>query len=151
MFPTGVAEMSMAGNGPPQGGNGAGDHEALRAIESLSLDYKGIEGAVQELWRAWLRVGRGTRDCSAACSGVCRTPSRGLEDPKLPLSTPTGVQLVRTSSKRVEGDFSEVRELRILVSTRAEFSRTPPCWSLDPALVVALTDYDCAFNDDRTP
>ena len=46
--------------------------------------------------------------------------------------------------------MAEDCELRILVSIRAEFSRTPPLWSLDPALVVALTDYDCAFSD-RTP
>jgi hypothetical protein len=49
--------------------------------------------------------------------------SRGLGDPNVPLSVLTGVQLVPRSPKRVEGDFSEVRELRILVSRRAEFSR----------------------------
>ena len=33
--------------------------------------------------------------------------SRGLEDPNLPLSAPTGVQLAPTSPKLVEGEFCE--------------------------------------------
>jgi hypothetical protein len=39
----------------------------------------------------WGGIGRGTGDSSAACSGMCRT-LRGLEDPNVPLSAPTGVQ-----------------------------------------------------------
>src|SRR5215218_7940528 len=62
-------------------------------VESLPLGYKSIQGAFQELWREWLRVGRGIGDSSATWSGVCRT-FRGFRDPKVPLSTPTGVQLV---------------------------------------------------------
>jgi hypothetical protein len=36
-------------------------------------------------------------------------PSRGLEDPILPLSAPTGAQLTPTSPKLVKGRFSELR------------------------------------------
>jgi hypothetical protein len=43
----------------------------------------------------------------------CVEPSRGLEDPKLPLSVPTGVQLAPTSPKLVEDAFCEVRQERI--------------------------------------
>jgi hypothetical protein len=38
----------------------------------------------------------------------CVERLRGLEDPKLPLSDPTGVQLAPASPKLVEGVFSEV-------------------------------------------
>jgi hypothetical protein len=36
----------------------------------------------------------------------CVGPSRGLEDPNVPLSVPSGVQLAPTSPKLVEGQFS---------------------------------------------
>ena len=38
----------------------------------------------------------------------CVEPARGIEDPKLPLSAPNGVQLAATSAKLVEGVFYEV-------------------------------------------
>jgi tetratricopeptide (TPR) repeat protein len=43
MFPTGVAEMSMADNGPPQGGNGAGDIEDAYARLMLREDLVGLD------------------------------------------------------------------------------------------------------------
>src|SRR5215207_1367958 len=39
----------------------------------------------------------------------CVERLRGLVDPKLPLSAPTGVQLAPTSPKLVEGEFCEPR------------------------------------------
>jgi hypothetical protein len=39
----------------------------------------------------------------------CVEPSRGLQDPNLPLSDPTGVQLAPTSPKFAAAGFSEVR------------------------------------------
>ena len=36
----------------------------------------------------------------------CVERLRGLEDPKLPLSTPTSIQLAPTSPTLVEGEFS---------------------------------------------
>jgi hypothetical protein len=41
----------------------------------------------------------------------CVEPSRGPEDPNLPLSVPTGVQLAPTSPKLVEGEFCELLRL----------------------------------------
>jgi hypothetical protein len=37
----------------------------------------------------------------------CVEPLQGPEDPKLPLSAPSGVQLAPTSTKLVEGKFCE--------------------------------------------
>ena len=45
---------------------------------------------------------------SAAWSQGCVERLRGLDDPNLPTSTPTGVQLAPTSPKLVEEEFSEV-------------------------------------------
>jgi hypothetical protein len=45
-------------------------------VESLPLGYKSIQGAFQELWREWLRVGRGIGDSSATWSGASRTLAR---------------------------------------------------------------------------
>jgi hypothetical protein len=50
--------------------------KVLRVVESLPLGYKSIQGAFQELWREWLRVGRRIGNSSAAWSGVCRTLAR---------------------------------------------------------------------------
>jgi hypothetical protein len=62
-----------------------------------------------------LGISRGTGDSLAAWSGVCRT-LRGLADPILPLSTPTGVArsyiseargrtILRTSPSRCSPEF----------------------------------------------
>src|SRR5215203_3338199 len=45
----------------------------------------------------------------------CVERLRGLGDPKLPLSTPSGVQFAPTSPKLVEGAFSEVRFVGVLL------------------------------------
>jgi hypothetical protein len=42
----------------------------------------------------------------------CVEPSRGLEDPILPIPAPTGVQLAPTSLKLMEGKFCELRLMR---------------------------------------
>jgi hypothetical protein len=47
----------------------------------------------------------------------CVESSRGLEDPKLPLSVPTGVQLAPTSPKLVEGELCELPLYGVLRSS----------------------------------
>ena len=48
----------------------------------------------------------------------CVESSLGLEDPKLPLSAPTGVQISPTSPKLVEGGLCEIlRLVRLLRSS----------------------------------
>ena len=47
----------------------------------------------------------------------CVERSRGLEDPNLPLSVPTGVQLAPSSPKLVEGEFCELRLYGVLGSS----------------------------------
>src|SRR5215216_1361903 len=51
----------------------------------------------------------------------CVEPSRGLEDRKIPLSAPNGVQLAPTSPECVEGSFSEVRRHGVLGSCTSAF------------------------------
>jgi hypothetical protein len=46
------------------------------AVDVLFISYKGIQDDFEELWRAWLRIGRGTGDSSALWSGVCRRLAR---------------------------------------------------------------------------
>src|SRR5215203_1283179 len=46
----------------------------------------------------------------------CVERLRGLEEPNVPLSTPTGGQLAPTSPKLVEGEFYELRLVRLLRS-----------------------------------
>ena len=47
----------------------------------------------------------------------CVDPSRGLEDPNVPLSTPTGVQPAPTSPKLVEGELCELPLYGVLRSS----------------------------------
>jgi hypothetical protein len=61
------------------------------AVDGSFVGYKGIEGGFEELWKAGAGIGRGIGGSSAACSGACRA-LWGLEDPELPLSSPTDVQ-----------------------------------------------------------
>jgi hypothetical protein len=71
---------------------------ALRAVEGLLLGYKGIQGAFEELWKS----GAGSAEESVILQGHGQggvEASRGLEDPILPLSAPTGMQLAPTSQK----------------------------------------------------
>ena len=77
-------------------------------VESLPLDYKDVLGGFEELWTS----GAG----SAEEPGIlqqhdqgCVGPPRGLEDPILPLSAPSGVKLAPTSPKLVKGAFCELR------------------------------------------
>jgi hypothetical protein len=72
------------------------------AVDGSFVSYKGIQGGFEDLWIS----GAG----SAEEPGLLRrhdqggvAPLRGLEDPKLPLSAPNGVQLAPTSPKLVEG------------------------------------------------
>ena len=74
------------------------------AVDGSFISYKGIQCAFEELWKS--------RTGSADEPGIlrrhaqgCVEPSRGLEDPNVPLSAPTGVQLVPTSPKLVEKLF----------------------------------------------
>jgi hypothetical protein len=68
-----------------------------RAVDGSFVSYKGIEDGFEELCKS----GAG----SAEESGIlqrhnqgCVEASRGLRDPKLPLSIPTGVQLLHLQS-----------------------------------------------------
>ena len=56
---------------------------------------------------------------------------RGLEDPNLPLSTPSGVQLAPTSPKLVEGVFYEVGLPVIGLLQSSEKPNTSPFAILD--------------------
>jgi hypothetical protein len=49
----------------------------------------------------------------------CVEPSRGLEDPNLSLSAPSGVQLAPASPKLVEGEFCELLRLVCLLRRSA--------------------------------
>jgi hypothetical protein len=71
----------------------------------------------------------------------CVEPSRGLEDPIVPLSVPTGVQLSPTSPKLVEGRFSELRLAGVLGSSLAA---TTPSGQYNCAFGAA--DYEDAKN-----
>jgi hypothetical protein len=66
--------------------------KVLRAVESLLLGYNDLQGGFEELWSIgdWgLAEESGILQRHAQ---GCVEPSRGLEDPKLPLSAPNGVQ-----------------------------------------------------------
>ena len=71
----------------------------------------------------------------------CVEPSRGLEDPGLPLSAPTGVLLALTSQKLVEGEFCELRLAGVLGSSLVA---TTPSGQYDYAFGAA--DFEDAKN-----
>ena len=84
---------------------------------------------VGKRWRTLLRCSKGFSATPGPRAGSAEEPailqrhgqecgeaSRGIEDPNLPLSTPTGAQLALTSPKLVEGRFSELRLDRVLGS-----------------------------------
>jgi hypothetical protein len=88
----------------------------------MFVGYKGIQGAYRELWKS----GTG----SAEESGIVRRhpqgrvePSRGLEDPNLPLAAPTGVLLAPASPELVEGVFYKL--LRLWVFCEVLYSPGP--------------------------
>ena len=77
-------------------------------VDSHPFRYKGIQGAFEEPWisgagSAWEPELLRRHDQGHV------GPSRGLEDPNVPLSTPTGVRLAPTSPMFVEGFFRELR------------------------------------------
>jgi len=87
------------------------------SVRSLGVDgsfanYKGIQGAFEELWRAWLRIGRGTGDSSVVWSGVCRTLTGARRSYSSSFDPDSGLQLDLTLPKLVKGRFSEVRGCR---------------------------------------
>jgi hypothetical protein len=67
----------------------------------MFVSYNDLQEGFEGLWNTWLGVGRGIWDSSAVWLGVCGGPG-GLGEPKLALSSPTGVQLAPTSPKLVE-------------------------------------------------
>jgi len=84
------------------------------AVKCSFVSFKGIEGGFEELWRAWLRMAEESVILRRHDQG-CVEVKRGLEDPKLPLSAPTGVHLAPTSQELVEGLFCELlRVVRVL-------------------------------------
>ena len=88
--------------------------EVLWVVEDPFIGYNDLQGGFEELRRS----GAG----SAEELGIlqqhgqgCVGPLRGLEDPILPLSVPTGVHLTPTSPKLVE--FCELRLYGVLRSS----------------------------------
>jgi len=78
-------------------------------VEGLHLGFNDLQGGLEGLWIP----GAGSAEESGILQrhGQRRVErSRGLEDPKLPLSAPSGALLAPTSPKLVEGFFSEVRK-----------------------------------------
>ena len=60
-------------------------------VEGSFVSYKGIQGGFEELWKS----GAGSADELGILQRHgqgCVDPSRGPEDPTLPLSVPSGVQ-----------------------------------------------------------
>ena len=78
------------------------------AFESSFVSYKGIQGGFEELWKSGAGSAEGPGILQRHAQG-CVERSRGLEDPNLPLSVPTGVQLAHTSPKLVKDEFPDVR------------------------------------------
>jgi hypothetical protein len=79
-------------------------------VESLPLGYKDVLGAFEDLWRS----GAGSAEEPALLQRRgqgCVEPSGGLEDPKLPLAAPTGMQFAPTSPTLGEGGFCELLRL----------------------------------------
>jgi hypothetical protein len=58
----------------------------------------------------------------------CVEAQRGLKDPNLPLSVPTGVQLAPTSPKFMKGMFSEVRTRLWMVAPCIQWKRLTRHW-----------------------
>jgi hypothetical protein len=85
-------------------------------VDGSFVGSKGIQGALEELWNS----GEGAAEEPAILqrhAQGCVEPSRGLEDPILPLSVPSGVQLAPTSPKLGEGVFYELRMCYVLGSS----------------------------------
>jgi hypothetical protein len=60
-------------------------------VEGSFVSYKGIQGGFEQLWKSEAGSAEEPGTIAWYCQG-CVEPSRGLEDPNLPLSAPTGVQ-----------------------------------------------------------
>jgi hypothetical protein len=70
-------------------------------VDGSFVSYKDVQGGFEELWTS----GAGSAEEPAIFQRHgqgCVGPLRGLEDPNLPLSAPTGKQLAPTSPKLVE-------------------------------------------------
>jgi hypothetical protein len=65
--------------------------EVLWAVEGSFVSYKGIEGGFEELSISGAGLEEEQKILQRSSQG-CVERLRGLEDPKLSLSTPTGVQ-----------------------------------------------------------
>ena len=84
----------------------------LGAVDGSFVSYMGIQDAYEDLWRAWLRIGRGTGDSSVVWSGVCRTLTGARRSYSSSFDPDSGLQLDLTLPKLVKGRFSEVRGCR---------------------------------------
>jgi hypothetical protein len=72
------------------------------AVDGSFVSYKGIQGGIEQLWKSGAGSAWEPGLLQRHAQG-CVEPSRGLEDPNLPLSAPTGVQLAPTSPECVVG------------------------------------------------
>src|ERR671921_196504 len=77
-------------------------------VDGSFVSYKRIQGGFEELWRSGVGSAEEPKFLQRHAQG-CVERSRGLEDPKLPIPAPTGVQLAPRSPKLVKGRFSELR------------------------------------------
>ena len=88
------------------------------AVKCSFVSYKGIQGGFEELWTSGTGSVEELGDHRWYCQG-CVEGSGGLDDPKLSLSAPNGVQLAPTSPKLAESSFLELRHNGVLGSSVA--------------------------------
>jgi hypothetical protein len=78
------------------------------AVNGSFVGYEDIQGGFEQLWMPGAGSAEEPGILQRHAQG-CVEPSGGLEDSKLPLSAPTGVQLAPTSPMLVEGELCELR------------------------------------------
>ena len=83
--------------------------------EGLLFGYEDIQGGFEEL-RIFGTDRQRNEGIPQQHAQGCVEPSRGLEDPNLPLSVPLGMQFAPASRTLVESKHRELRLVRILRS-----------------------------------
>ena len=88
--------------------------QARRVLETTFFGYKDLYGGFEELWTSWAGSAEEPEIPQRHGQG-CIEPSRGFEDPRVPLLAPSGVQLAPRSPELVDGELVELfRLMRVL-------------------------------------